>query len=197
MKPWMIVLGGIVLSMFLLGSCVTSTYNGMVTADERVSQAVGNIDSVTQRRLDLIPNLVEVVKGYAKHEKSTLEGVIQARASATQVKIDAKNATPEQLAAWNASQGQLSAALGKLMMLREQYPNLKADKQFSDLMAQLEGSENRIAEARKRYNEEVKRFNVTITTFPNNLVNSMFFHGVRKEAFKADEAAKVAPKVQM
>ena len=197
MKPWMLVLGGIVLSMFLLGSCVTGTYNGMVAADERVSQAVGNIDSVTQRRLDLIPNLVEVVKGYAKHEKSTLEGVIQARASATQVKIDAKNATPEQLAAWNASQGQLSAALGKLMMLREQYPNLKADKQFSDLMAQLEGSENRIAEARRRYNEEVKRFNVTIATFPNNLVNSMFFHGVRKEAFKADEAAKVAPKVQM
>ena len=195
-KVW-IILGSVVLSMFLLGSCVTSTYNGMVGSEERVSQAVGNIDTVTQRRLDLIPNLVEVVKGYAKHEKSTLEGVIQARAAATQVKIDAKNATPEQLAAWNASQGQLSAALGKMMMLRGQYPNLKADKHFTDLMAQLEGSENRIAEARKRYNEEVKRFNVTITTFPNNLVNSMFFHGVRKEAFKADEAAKVAPKVQM
>ena len=182
---------------FILSSCGVATYNDMVTQKERVVQAVGNIDTVTQRRLDLIPNLVSVVKGYAKHEKETLQAVIAARASATQTKLDVSNLTPQKLAEFQAAQGQLSAALGKLMMVQEQYPNLKADTQFTNLMAQLEGSENRIAEARKRYNSEVQRYNVLISVFPNGLINSMFFHGERIEMFKADDAAKVAPKVEM
>ena len=182
---------------FILSSCGVVTYNDMVTQKERVVQAVGNIDTVTQRRLDLIPNLVSVVKGYVKHEKETLQAVIAARASATQTKLDVSNLTPQKLAEFQAAQGQLSAALGKLMMIQEQYPNLKADTQFTNLMAQLEGSENRIAEARKRYNSEVQRYNVLISIFPNGLINSMVFHGERIEMFKADEAAKVAPKVEM
>ena len=182
---------------FILSSCGVATYNDMVTQKERVVQAVGNIDTVTQRRLDLIPNLVSVVKGYIKHEKETLQAVIAARASATQTKLDVSNLTPQKLAEFQGAQGQLSAALGKLMMIQEQYPNLKADTQFTNLMAQLEGSENRIAEARKRYNSEVQRYNVLISIFPNGLINSMFFHGERIEMFKADDAAKVVPKVEM
>ena len=187
----------LVVLIFVMGSCVGSSYNNFVNQYANVEKAIGNIEATTQRRLDLIPNLVEVVKGYAKHENSTLKDVIAARASATQVKLSMNDMTPEKMAQYQAAQGQLSTALGKLMVVSEQYPNLKADTQFSSLMAEIAGSENRIAEARKRYNMEVQRYNALILSFPNNIINSMFYHGTKIEMFKADEAAKKAPKVAM
>ena len=195
-RTWMISIISAFLT-FVLGSCSVSSYNGFVSQYTRVEQALGNIDTVTQRRLDLIPNLVSVVKGYAKHENETLTAVIAARASATQVKLDMKDMTPEKLSQYQAAQGQLSAALGKLMVVSEQYPNLKADGQFTALMAEIAGAENRIAESRKRYNIEVARYNTLIQVFPNSIINSMFYHGTKVESFKADAAAKNAPKVEM
>ena len=195
-KTLMIVLACIFIPVVLLGSCSVSGYNGMVGSQETVTQTVGDINTAEQRRFDLIPSLVETVKGYASHEKGTLESVMAARASATQIKLDPKDMSPEKMKQYQAAQGQFSAALGRLMMVKEQYPNLKADKHFSDLMIQLEGTENRIKVARDKYNAAVKDFNVRITTFPGNIVNGMFLHATRFESFKADEGAKVAPKVK-
>ena len=165
-----------------------------MTKDEAVNEVWGNLQNQYQRRADLIPNLVNTVKGYAKHESSTLENVVAARAKASQITIDPSNATPEQLAAYQNAQGELSQALGKLMMLQEQYPDLKANEQFSMLQAQIEGTENRINEARKQYNESVRDYNVSVRRFPINILAGMF--GFEKRSmFEASAGAQNAPSV--
>ena len=172
----------------------TGCYNGFVNKQEAANEALANVQATYQRRADLIPNLVEVVKGYAKHESQTLENVIAARAKATQITINADNLTSEKIAEYQKAQGELSSALGKLMAIAEAYPDLKASKNFSDLQVQLEGTENRINEARQKYNKAVKSYNTSIRSFPGAMIASSF--GFEKmEMFEADETAKEAPKV--
>lgn len=142
----------------------------------QVEAALAEITNQYKRRADLVPNLVNIVKGYATHEKETLEGVIEARSKASQVTIDPSKVTPEKLAEFTKAQGQLSAALGRLMVLQEQYPNLKADTQFRDLQAQLEGTENRITVARQRYIDSIRVFNNLVTVPPTSWTNSVFYH---------------------
>ncbi len=171
-----------------------STYNGLVGQDEVVTTAWGNVQTQYQRRSDLIPNLVNVVKGYAKHEKETLEAVVSARARATQITISADGLTPEKLQQYQQAQGQLSAALGKLLAVSESYPNLKANENFSELQAQLEGTENRISESRTRYNKAVQGYNISVRKFPGNIVAKMFGFAP-KAKFEAAENAQNAPTV--
>ncbi|RPI74552.1 MAG: LemA family protein [Desulfobacteraceae bacterium] len=172
-------------------------YNTMQRQEENVFAAWGDLESTLQRRADLIPNLVATVQGYAAHEKGTLTDVINARAQATSVKISSQDlSNPEAVAKFQKAQGEISSALSRLMVIVEQYPNLKADQQFSDLMHQLEGTENRINVARTRYNDAVNVFNGSIRTFPNSLTNSLLLKLQRKEYFKADEGAQKAPKVK-
>ena len=172
-------------------------YNTMQANEEAVIAAWGNVESSYQRRVDLIPNLVEVVKGYAKHEADTLLAVTEARAKvgSMQVTKDVLN-DPASLNKFQQAQGELSGALSRLMVVVERYPDLKANQNFLDLQKQLEGTENRINVARERYNSSVQVFNTSIRTFPNSLTNSLMLHLSRKEAFKAEEGAKVAPKVK-
>jgi len=196
MKP--LAIAGIVLVAVLLlgGASLVSSSNAIITQDTVCEQMIGQVNSALQRRMDLIPNLVETVKGYASHEKETLTGVIAARASATQVKLDASTLSdPNKLKEFNQAQGQLSAALGKLMMVSERYPDLKADKNFQDLMAQLEGTENRIKIERDNYNKAVTGLNVQIRTFPGSLVNALMAHVKERQVFQAEEGAQAAPKV--
>jgi LemA protein len=184
---------GILVALLIIMFSSCGTYNGMVTAKETVDQRIGQVQNVYQRRADLIPNLVEVVKGYASHEKGTFEAVTKARASATQITLS-PNSTPEQLAKFQAAQGELSAALGKLMMLKEAYPELKAAQNFLALQAEVAGTENRIAVERKEWQKAVKDYNVLIKRFPASIVAS--FGGFQPAAFfAADEGAKTAPKV--
>jgi LemA protein len=172
-------------------------YNTMQRNEEAVFKSWGNLESQLQRRADLIPNLVAVVKGYAAHEKETLEAVIEARAKATSVQLSAENLSDtEAVANFQAAQGALSSTLARLMVVVERYPDLKANQNFMDLQHQLEGTENRISVARQRYNQAVEIFNFSIRKFPNSLTNSMMLHLERKEYFKADEAAKEVPKVE-
>jgi LemA protein len=172
-------------------------YNTMQQQEERVFKAWGDVEATLQRRADLIPNLVETVKGYASHERGTLEAVINARAKATSVKLSADDLSdPAALQRLQQSQGELSSALSRLLMVVEQYPDLKANQNFRDLQNQLEGTENRINVARQRYNEAAEEFNFSIRSFPNSLTNSLLLHLKRKEYIKADEAARVAPKVK-
>ncbi|MBN2403571.1 MAG: LemA family protein [Spirochaetes bacterium] len=172
-------------------------YNTMQQQEEAVFAAWGDIESNLQRRADLIPNLVNTVKGYAAHEKETLTGVIKARAEATSVKITPKDlSNPQALAQFQRAQDGLSSALSRLMVVVEQYPNLKADQHFRDLMNQLEGTENRINVARVRYNEAVQTFNYSIRSFPNSVTNSFILKLEKKEYFKAEEASKKAPEVK-
>jgi LemA protein len=145
-----------------------------------------------QRRADLIPNLVEVVKGYAKHETETLTKVIEARASASQIKLDAKDLSDENLAKFQAAQNQLKGSLSRLMLVSEQYPDLKANQNFRDLQVQLEGTENRITVARNRYIEVVKQFNNLVTVFPTSLSNSIFFHHTKKPQFSVANEQEIA-----
>ena len=172
-------------------------YNVMQSKEEAVFAAWGDVEATYQRRADLIPNLVEVVKGYAKHESQTLTAVTEARArvGAMQVTKEVLN-NPEALAKFQQAQGQLSGALSRLMVVVERYPEMKANQNFMDLQNQLEGTENRINVARSRYNRAVEEFNVSIRTFPNSMTNSLMLHLTRKEPFKADEGAKTAPKVK-
>lgn len=196
MKPIAIVGIALVALLLLGGGSLVSVNNDIITLDTQCEQMTGQINSALQRRLDLIPNLVETVKGYAAHESETLTAVIQARASATQVKLDASTISdPAKLAEFNRAQGQLSAALGKLMVVSEQYPNLKADTHFGELMVQLEGTENRIKIERDNYNKAVTALNVRIRTFPGSLVNGLMAHIAPRQVFQAEEAAKTAPKV--
>ena len=171
-----------------------STYNSLVGQDEVVTTAWGNVQTQYQRRSDLIPNLVSVVKGYAKHEKETLDAVVSARARATQITVSADGLTPEKLQQYQQAQGQLSAALGKLLAVSERYPHLKANENFSELQAQLEGTENRISESRTRYNKAVQGYNISVRKFPGNIVAKMFGFAP-KAKFEATENAQNAPTV--
>ena len=172
-----------------------SSYNGMVNEDENVNLQWSEVENQYQRRLDLIPNLVNVVKGYASHEKETLEGVIEARAKATQTTIDPSNMNEEQLANFQKAQDGLSGALNRLMVVVEKYPELKANENFLQLQAQLEGTENRITLARKDYNDAATIYNKEVRRFPNNMLAGIFGFSVRPQ-FKAQEGAESAPTVQ-
>lgn len=183
------------MSMLLLALFLNScSYNTMVEKDEAVSTAWSNVETQYQRRADLIPNLVNTVKGYAAHEAQTLQAVMEARSKATQVTVDPSSLTPEKMAEFQRAQGEVSSALGRLLAITENYPELKANENFSELQAQLEGTENRIAEARKRYNAAVETYNVEIRSFPNNFFAGWFGFS-RKEKFAADAGASAAPSV--
>lgn len=184
---------GVVILM-LIGGTLT-TYNSLVAKDEAVTTAWGNIQSQYQRRADLVPNLVNTVKGYAKHESETLEGVVEARAKATQIKVDADNITPEKLKQFQSAQGELTQALGRLIAVQENYPDLKANENFSELQAQLEGTENRINESRQLYNAAVQTYNVSVRRFPANIVAGMFGFD-KKTQFEAEAGTEKAPQVE-
>lgn len=178
-----------------LGFSGCNGYNGLVKQDENVNNAWNKVQSDYQRRSDLIPNLVNTVKGEANFEQSTLTKVIEARASATQMKVDAKDLTPEKLQQFQASQGQLSQALGRLLVVSEQYPNLRANDAFRGLQAQLEGTENRIKVARNDFNDAIQTYNVKVRSFPMNFFAGMYGFKA-KEGFKADAGAEKAPEVK-
>ena len=170
-------------------------YNGMVKMDEQVQNSWANVETQYQRRADLIPNLVSTVKGYAKHEHQTLEDVVKARSEATQVKVDAENLTPEKLAAFQKAQSGVSSALGRLLAVAENYPDLKANQNFLELQSQLEGTENRITVARKDFNDTAKSYNQAIRQFPKNILAGLF--GFEKKSyFEAEAGSEKAPKVE-
>ena len=179
--------------LLFAGFCITK-YNGLVDAEATVDQKWANVESVYQRRADLIPKLVATVKGYAEHEESTLQAVTDARTRATSITIDPATATPEQMEAWMAAQDEVSGALGRLLAVAESYPDLKANQNFLQLQAQLEGTENRISVERQKYNEAVKEYNVMVRRFPNNIIASMFGFDA-KSMFEAQAGAEVAPVV--
>lgn len=172
-----------------------SSYNGLVSMDENVSNQWANVETQYQRRSDLISNLVNTVKGYAKHESETLESVMAARSQATQVKIDPSNCTPQQLAAYQKAQGDVTTALGKLLAITENYPDLKANQNFLELQSQLEGTENRINVARKDFNDTAKKYNTSLRRFPRNIIASMFGFE-KRNYFEAEAGAEKAPKVE-
>lgn len=189
--PWIVVLG--VLAIVVLWG--VRQYNSLVTAEESVETSWAQVENQYQRRSDLIPNLVNTVKGYAAHESQTLEEVVSARAKATQVTVDPANATAEQLAAYQQAQGELSQALGRLLAITENYPDLKADQSFLSLQSQLEGTENRITVARNNFNETARTYNTSIRRFPNTIIASMFGFE-KKPYFEAKAGADNAPKVE-
>ena len=188
---WIIPVGIIVvLVMWAIGG-----YNGMVKMDEQVQNKWANVETQYQRRADLIPNLVSTVKGSAKHEQQTLENVVKARSEATQVKVDAENLTPEKLAAFQKVQSGVSSALGRLLAVAENYPDLKANQNFLELQSQLEGTENRITVARKDFNDTAKSYNQAIRQFPKNILAGIF--GFEKKSyFEAEAGSEKAPKVE-
>ncbi len=181
-------------TMILVSSC---GYNALQTKEEAVFKAWADIESSLQRRADLIPNLVETVKGYARHEQETLTAVITARSKATAVQVTSKDlGNPALMQQFQETQGNLSSALSKLMVVVERYPDLKANQNFLDLQNQLEGTENRINVARQRYNQAVEVFNGSIRRFPESLTNTLLLHLERKEYFKAAPQAQEVPKVK-
>ena len=178
----------------IVGYCMSS-YNTLVGQDEAVGTAWSNVENQYQRRVDLIPNLVNTVKGYASHEKETFEAVVSARAKATQTTVDIDDLTPEKIAAYQKAQGELGSALGRLLAITENYPELKANENFKELQAQLEGTENRISTERHKFNEVAKIYNTSIRRFPKNIIASMF--GFEKRPyFEAQEGAEKAPEVK-
>jgi len=185
----LIVLAGIIFLWY------QGVYNGLVKADEGVKSAWGNVENQYQRRADLVPNLVATVKGYATHEQTTLENVINARAKATQVTIDPTKMTEENMAQFQAAQGELSSALSRLLVSVEAYPDLKANQNFLDLQAQLEQTENRISTERTRFNEVAQNYNTMVRRFPNNIIAGMSGFAV-KPYFKAEAGADKAPEVK-
>jgi LemA protein len=172
-----------------------NAYNGMVQDQEKATTAAANVQSSYQRRADLIPNLVETVKGYAKHEENTFKEVIEARAKATQITLDTENLTPEKLQQFQQAQGDVTSALGKLIAVSEAYPDLKANEQFMSLQTQLEGCENRINEARNKYNAAVQTYNTNIRSFPKNIFAGLFGFD-RMTKFEAQAGADKAPEVK-
>jgi LemA protein len=189
-----IVLVSILAFILLLGGCGCSGYNGLVEKDQNVKGKWANVESDYQRRSDLIPNLVNTVKGAADFEKSTLEAVVNARAQATQTKIDPTNLSPEKIAEFQRAQGQLSGAIGRLLVTMERYPELKATDAFRDLQAQLEGTENRIKVSRNDFNTAVQDFNTSVKRFPMVLFSGMF--GFKEKGFfTAEVGAEKAPTV--
>ena len=191
MKNLLIIIGVLVL-IALMGSC---SYNGIVKLDENAKSKWGTVQTDYQRRADLIPNLVATVKGVANFEKSTLIAVTEARAKATSIQVDPTKLTPETIQKYQAAQGQLSTALGRLLVAAENYPQLKANENFSGLQAQLEGTENRIAVSRRDFNEAVQGYNTKIKSFPTNIIAKITGFA-EKGYFQADAAAANAPKVQ-
>lgn len=194
MKKSTITLLIIVAVLALIGLRLVSIYNGLVTLDEETNGKWAQVESAYQRRADLIPNLINTVKGYADFEQETLTGVIEARSKATGVTVNADNLTPEAIANFQAAQGQLSGALSRLLVSVERYPELKANQNFLALQSQLEGTENRIKIERDRFNESIKSYNSTIRKFPKNLIASSF--GFEKKGyFEADSGSEKAPEV--
>lgn len=194
MKKIWIVLAVIAVVVLVIYSSVKGTYNTMVTMDEGVSASWAQVENVYQRRADLIPNLVNTVKGYAAHEQQTLEGVIEARSKATAVNVNADNLSAESLQKFQQAQDGLSSALSRLMVVVERYPDLKANQNFMDLQAQLEGTENRITVERRKFNESAQSFNTYIRKFPKNIYAGIF--GFEKKAyFSAEAGAEKAPVV--
>ena len=184
----------VILAVAVLSSC---GYNMIQGNEEAVFKAWGDLETQLQRRLDLIPNLVATVKGYASHERETLQAVVEARSKATQVNLKVDDLSdPQAVERFQAAQGEISSTLSRLLVVVENYPQLLANQNFRDLQNQLEGSENRISVARQRYNEAVERFNFSIRSFPYSLTNNLLLHLKRKEYIKASEAAKEAPKVE-
>ena len=195
MKKWLIPVIVIAIIGFWAFSKATGFYNTAIVKKEDATGQWSKVESAYQRRADLIPNLVATVKGYAEHEKGTLEAVIKARAAATQTKIDPSNITPEQLAKFQQAQQGLSGALSRLLVSVERYPELKANQNFLELQSQLEGTENRIKVERDRFNDKVKEYNKYIKVFPNNFFAGWF--GMKEMGyFKSDAGSEKAPKVQ-
>jgi LemA protein len=185
------------LGVFIMASVSGCGYNTMQANEEAVFAAWGDVEATYQRRADLIPNLVETVKGYAKHEADTFKAVTEARSKVGSMQISKEMLNdPAMIAKFQQAQGELSGALSRLLVVAERYPDLKANQNFLSLQDQLEGTENRINVARVRYNKAVETFNVSIRTFPNSMTNSLLLHLKRKEPFKAEEGAKTAPKIK-
>ena len=195
MKSRNLILIVVVVFVLILGGCGCRGYNSMVGLDENVKAKWGNVQSDYQRRTDLIPNLVNTVKGAANFEQETLVKVQEARSKATSVQIDPSNITPEKLAEFQQAQAGVSSALGRLLAVAENYPDLKATKNFQDLQAQLEGTENRIKVSRNDFNTAVQEYNSTVRRFPNNIFAGMFNFKV-KDGFKADPGSEKAPEVK-
>lgn len=195
MKKSLIVVAVIILVVLSIFLYFKNTYNSLVTQGEAVKAQWANVETQYQRRADLIPNLVSTVKGYASHESNTLEGVVEARAKATQTTIAFDQLNDQTLARFSQAQGELSSALNRLMAISEAYPDLKANQNFRDLQTQLEGTENRIATERRRFNETVQSYNVYVQQFPRNIIAGMFGF-TPKSFFAADAGAESAPKVE-
>ena len=186
---------GLIVVIGAIAIWLISSYNGMVKMDEEVSSAWSNVENQYQRRADLIPNLVNVVKGYASHEKETFEAVVSARSKATQITVDPENLTPEKLQEYQKAQGEVGATLGRLLAITESYPELKANENFKELQAQLEGTENRISVERRNFNEIARTYNSAIRSFPRSIIAGMF--GFEKRpSFEAEEGANKAPEVK-
>lgn len=182
-----------IVALFSMTSC--STYNNMVTQEEAVNSAWSNVETQYQRRADLIPNLVSTVKGYATHEESTLQAVVEARSKATSINLTMDDLSQEKLAEYQKAQSAVTSALGRLIAVSESYPDLKANQNFLEMQAQLEGTENRITVARKGYNDAAQSYNVSVRKFPANIVAMIFGFDV-KPYYEADESASAAPKVE-
>ena len=194
MKKSIVTLLVVVGILVVLVGWIVGAYNGLVTLDEETNGKWAQVESAYQRRADLIPNLVNTVKGYADFEKETLTGVIEARSKATGITVDANNLTPEAIANFQAAQGELSGALSRLLVTVERYPDLKANQNFLGLQSQLEGTENRIKIERDRFNTSIKNFNSTIRKFPKTIIASSF--GFEKKGyFEADQGTENAPEV--
>ena len=188
----MLITLGIAVLLLVVSSL--TTYNSLVAQDEEANTAWSNLQSQYQRRSDLIPNLVNTVKGYASHESKTLEEVVAARAKATSLTVSAESLTPERARQIQQAQGELSTLVGRLLSITENYPDLKANQNFSELQAQLEGTENRINESRRLYNESVRSYNVSIRRFPASIIASIFGFD-KKTPFEAQQGADIAPTV--
>lgn len=194
-KGCLIAAIAVIAVVVLVGVWVAGLRNSFVTQEENVASAWSQVENVYQRRADLISNLVATVKGYATHEQETLEGVVNARARATQITVDPDKIDAESLNRFQEAQGELGAALGRLLAVSENYPELKANEQFLQLQAQLEGTENRIAVERKKFNETVRAYNVSVRKFPGNIA-AMIFGFDTKPYFEAAAGAEQAPKVE-